>query len=116
MASKFSRSFPKNPVPLELDALTQKLHNKFGAGLRVSPVKLKEGMEPTDGIIIEWSGRRPHELFRQLMEEKDKIFGADLWKWQIFGPWGPSQDRGVQILYLDTPTKRLKTPAGFWYY
>ena len=121
MAYQFYRPFPGKPVSPELEALIQTLNKMFGAELRVSPLEPEDvieldGIEPTDGIIIEWLGRRPHDLFRRLKEEEGKIFGADLWKWQIFGPWGPSQNRGVQILCLDTPTKRLKYPFGFWYY
>ena len=117
MAYPFYRPFPGRPVSPELEALIQTLNKMFGAELRVSPVEPEDGIESTDGISIEWVGRRPHDLFRRLMDEKDKIFGLDLWKWKIFGPWGPSQDRGVQILYLDTPKKRLDhLEPGFWYY
>ncbi len=117
MANQLYRPFLGKPLSSDLEALLQKLHNMFGAELRVSLLKPEDGIASTDGIIVEWIGRRPHDLFRRLMEEKEKIFGIALWKWQIFGPWGPSLDRGVQILCLDTPKKRLDhIEPGFWYY
>jgi len=115
MAYQFYRPFPGKPVSPELEALIQKLNKMFGAELRVSPVKPEDGIESTDGIIVEWLGRRPHDLFRRLMGEQDKIFGPEPWKWQLLCQWGPTLERGIQILCLDTPKKRLDYLWGFWY-
>ncbi len=123
MAYEGYRPFRGKQVAPELEALIQTLNKKFGADLRVSPVKPEDGLEPTDGlkptdgIIIEWFGRAPQALFQELQREKVKIFGPDLWKWQILCPWGPTLKREVQILCLDTPKKRLDNiEPGFWYY
>ena len=117
MAYQFYRPFPGKPVSPELEALIHTLNKMFGSELRISPLKSEGGPGSTDGIIIEWFGRGPHGLFQRLMDEKDKIFGADLWKWQILCSWGPTLERGVQILCLDTPKKRLDhLEPGFWYY
>jgi hypothetical protein len=86
----------------------------FGPELHISPVKPEDGIEPTDGIVIEWLGRRPQDIFRRLKLEQNEIFGADLSKWQILCPSGSTPERGVQIFCLDTPKKRLDCWWGFW--
>jgi hypothetical protein len=115
MANQVYRPFLGKRVSPELEALIQKLNKMFGEELRISPVKPEDGIEPTDGIIIEWFGRVPKVLFRRLELEQNEIFGANQWNWQILCQWGPTQERGVQILCLDTPKKRLDCLWGFWY-
>jgi hypothetical protein len=115
MRCDFSRSFLGRRMSPELEALIQTLDKMFGAELRISPVPPDDGIEPTDGIIIEWFGRVPKVLFRRLELEQDKIFGPEPWKWQLLCQWGPTLERGVQILCLDTPKKRLDYLWGFWY-
>lgn len=115
MAYEGYRPVPGKPVSPELEALIQKLNKKFGAELRISPVEPEDGLESTDGIIIEWFGHRPQDLFRRLELEQNEIFGLAPWKWQILCSWGPTLEHGVRILCLDTPKKRLDYLCGFWY-
>lgn len=115
MANQVYRPFLGKQVSPELEALIQKLNKMFGAELRVSPVKPEDGIESTDGIIVEWFGRRPQDLFRRLELEQNEIFGLVPWNWQILCQWGPTLERDVQIRCLDTPKKRLDYVSGFWY-
>jgi hypothetical protein len=110
MAYEGYRPIPGKPLAPELEALIQKLKKTFGPELRIA----SDGSE--NGIIIDWFGRAPQALFRQLELEQTKIFGPDLWKWQILCSWGPTPERGVQILCLNTPKERLDHLPGFWYY
>ena len=115
MVSEFCRAFLGRQVSPELEEVIQTLKKKFGTELGISPVKPGDGIEPTDGIIVEWFGRAPLALFRELQDEQVEIFGPYLWNWQILCQWGPTLERGVQILCLDTPKKRLDYLCGFWY-
>lgn len=124
MAYGGNQQFRGKLMSPELEALIQTLNEMFGMELRVSPLtpeKPEASPEPTnsiiDGIVIEWFGRTPQALFQELQSQQVKIFGLDLWKWQILCPWGPTLERGVQILCLDSPKKRLDNiEPGFWYY
>ena len=115
MAYEGYRPFLGKRVSPELEALIQKLTKTFGPELRISPMEPEDSLTSTDGIIIEWFGRRPQDLFRRLGLEQNEIFGLVPWNWQILCQWGPTQVRGVQILCLDTPKKRLDYYSGFWY-
>ncbi len=104
-----TRLYAGKVIPMELQTVLRRLADLFGDRLRVTAID-------AEGLTFDVSGLTGECLIRRLEMEQQRIFGANLSKFQILHALGNSADQGVYVWYLRTHGMRSEHLSGFWYY
>jgi len=80
----------------------------FGSDLRFSEVD-------KDSATCHSYSLTDKKLMDAMESEKEKIFGSDLWRFQILCAEHDSPGKGVEINFLEDMRKRCEYRFGFWF-
>ena len=96
--------------PPEMQWVLQRLGEMFGPNLHFFPEK-----DDDEYLNFHVWGMTDDNLFRELEDNKEQLFGSKLHAFQILRPLERSSDRGVFIRYLE-PKIRSEFKSGFSHY